>query len=90
MFSEFRNTGIADLEQTERQQFSLIYDSLWSIYESAYFARGYGTLGESEWTRFRTMMCRQYEDSRAQNYWRNLDMLLSEEFKAYVVSNCAN
>ena len=78
----------SELDLTERQKFVLVYGSLWSIYESAYFARNYGTLGESEWTRFELMMCHQYGLSTKQGMWSGMDRILSPEFRDFAAEEC--
>ena len=90
MFADFNDREVMDLDRAERQQLSFIMGSLWSIYETAYFARSYGTLGESEWLRFEGMMCRQYEIAVAQEqFWdRGLQILLSPDFKLFVEEQC--
>jgi hypothetical protein len=88
MFAEFNAGELRDLDQTERQQFSFIIGSLWSIYETAYFANGYGTLGDSEWSRFEQMMCHQYDLAVSQSGWDKLGMLLSPEFVQYTEVQC--
>ncbi|MDA1370815.1 MAG: hypothetical protein O2971_08665 [Proteobacteria bacterium] len=88
MFAQFNSGNLTNLDGTESQQFSFVYGSLWSIYESAYFARSYGTLGESEWIRFEQMMCRQFELVTEQDYWSSMDLLLSPEFKSYAQAQC--
>ena len=90
MFARFNEGELSgsELDLTERQQFVLFYSSLWSIYESAYFARNYGTLGESEWSRFELMMCQQFGLSTAQGMWPMMDRILSPEFRTYTEENC--
>ena len=48
----------SDLSDVERLGFQLAYQSLWQIYERAYFARKYETLGDSEWARYEKAICR--------------------------------
>jgi hypothetical protein len=88
MIAEFNAGELRDLDQTERQQFSFIIGSLWSIYETAYFANGYGTLGDSEWSRFEQIMCRQYTLAVSQAGWDMLGILLSPEFVQYTEVQC--
>lgn len=88
MFAEFNAGILPDLNLTERQQLIFVIGSLWSIYESSYFARSYGTLGESEWIRFEQMMCIQFERLTEQNSWSSLDRILSPEFRSYTEDQC--
>ena len=79
-----------ELDQTEKQQVNFIVGSLWSIYASAYFARGYDTLGESEWVRFEQMMCRQFTSAAAhEGFWCGVLLnQLSPEFRTLVEQTC--
>jgi hypothetical protein len=90
MFADFNSGETLELDRTEGQQLSFVLGSLWSIYESAYFAQSYGTLGESEWSRFEQMMCGQYEYALAQEgAWETeLRNLLSAEFGDFVEERC--
>ena len=35
-------------------------ETVWGVYESAFYARDRGVLGEEEWMRFSSAICRQY------------------------------
>jgi hypothetical protein len=48
----------ANLSDVERESWFTAYQALWQIYERAYFARRYGTLGDSEWARYEKAICR--------------------------------
>jgi len=90
MFAAFNDGEEFDLDRTQNQQLNFVLGSLWSIYESAYFAYSYGTLGESEWSRFEPMMCGQYSVAVARgNFWGiGLTELISAEFKVFVQEQC--
>ncbi len=49
-------------ETSDAQKFLLINTSeaLWGIYESAFFSRERGVLGDYEWLRFSAAICRNY------------------------------
>jgi len=49
------DTDITDLEQKNANR---AYEALFQIYERAYFARKYETLGDSEWARYEKAICR--------------------------------
>lgn len=74
---------------TEDDQFRLIMlqGSLWGIYEKSYFAREYGVLGESEWSRFETQMCFQM-DSMSPQSWTGMVVSLTSQFMRYAESVC--
>jgi hypothetical protein len=91
MFADFNDGAVMELDRAERQQFGLVMTSLWSIYETAYFAQSYGTLGESEWSRFERVLCSQYESAVAfkKGLWdTEVQMILSPEFRLFVEEQC--
>ena len=91
MFADFNDGAVMELDRAERQQFGLVMTSLWSIYETAYFAQSYGTLGESEWSRFERVLCSQYESAFAfkKGLWdTEVQMILSPEFRLFVEEQC--
>ena len=64
---------------------------LWGVYESAFYARDRGILGEDEWQRFEIAMCRRY---RHRLDWdpvgpRKMASLLTPRFAQYVESACS-
>jgi hypothetical protein len=70
---------------------------LWANYESAYFARERGILGDEEWIRFETAICRAYAaDSFAWNYkeenWNPTPIaeLLTPNFVEFVLEECSD
>ena len=63
---------------------------LWGIYESAFYARERGVLGEDEWQRFEITMCRRF---RSGVDWdppgrREMPLVLTPRFVQYVESVC--
>lgn len=90
LFVEFSSGEEIAPDRTERQQINFIIGALWSIYESAYFARDYGTLGESEWIRMEQMMCRQFDNLSARaGFWDGvLNSQLSPQFRGFVEETC--
>ncbi len=83
--------GWGDLTDAERLRLWAPSTIRWGIYESAYFANERGVLGQSEWTRFESAVCRGYEDE--QHFWRpedytQLTELLTQEFVDYVEGTC--
>jgi hypothetical protein len=49
------DTGMNDLDRKNAER---AMEALWQIYERAYFARKYETLGDSEWARYEEPICR--------------------------------
>jgi hypothetical protein len=81
---------ISQLDPDETLQLGFYIGSLWSIYESAYFARGYNTLGLSEWSRFEVQICEQYTAGIRQTLWGGTSTRLTPEFKQHVESLCGS
>ena len=75
--------------EIEGQQFSFYIGGLWGVYESSYYAREYGILGEQEWGRFQGQACIQYQIGLPQGFWPRMKNLVSEEFYTYIESECA-
>lgn len=48
-------TGALNAEDAFRLQ--VLLTSLWGVYETAFYSRDYGLLGESEWGRFAVQIC---------------------------------
>jgi hypothetical protein len=48
----------SDITDAERKSVERAYQALWQIYERAFFARKYETLGDSEWARYESAICR--------------------------------
>ena len=90
LFVEFNSGEEINPDAIERQQIVFIISSLWNIYESAYFANDYGTLGESEWVRMEQMMCRQFNYLPARpGFWEEVLLnQLSPEFRSFVEATC--
>ena len=77
--------GIDSEDELRRQ---LLVVSLWSIYEKTYYSPKYGLVGQAEWERFDTRICRYIEIR--EDYWRfNVSVFLTEEFRNYVIDRCS-
>jgi len=88
LFVEFRKSGVQGMDEVEVQRFDFLFGSLWSIYESAYFAREYETLGQNEWERHRGVMCRMYDLSVHHEFWSIMQAKLSPIFAEQVAIEC--
>ena len=88
LFVEFLDDGVGEMDPVELQQFTFLYGSLWSIYESAYFSSTYETLGRAEWTRFENMICRQHQLSVDRSVWLDTAGRLSQDFVEWVLGAC--
>ena len=65
---------------------------LWGIYESAYFADERGVLGEQEWSRFESAICRRFDlDGPLWNFegrFMSTSLNLTKFFVDYVEGTC--
>lgn len=87
LYLAYSNGTTEDLEPEDQFRLQVLLTSLWGVYETAYYSRDYGLLGQSEWSRFETQMC----DHRGLNRpaW---DLIVrprvTEQFAHYVQSTC--
>jgi hypothetical protein len=88
LFRAFMNGETNTFNEIEAQQFSFFIGALWGVYESSYYSKGYGILGEQEWRRFETQACLQYQKGLPQGFWPHMRSLVSEEFYTYVETHC--
>lgn len=86
--------GFESLEPVQQVQFINSRAALWGVYESAYFARERGVLGDSEWSRFSSSICGNYQYSNNMNIWAsggrsgNVSQSLTSEFRTYIEHTC--
>ena len=73
-------TDSAPLTPTEEQTRSWVAQAAWQIYERAYFARKYQTLGDSEWERYEAAICRTFLN---RDFETELAPYLTAEFAEY-------
>ena len=89
LFTEFYAGGIDDFDPIERQQFTFIYGALWSIYETAYYARSYETMGTQEWNRYHNMLCQQLTLSVSSGFWtEKTKRQFTPEFLSAISESC--
>ena len=89
LFRMFQNGEADKFNEIEAQQFNFYIGALWGVYESSYYAKRYGILGEQEWGRFETQACLQYQKGLPQGFWPYMRNLVSEEFHTYIESHCS-
>jgi hypothetical protein len=73
-------TGAAPLTPTEEQARNWVAQAAWQIFERAYFARKYQTLGDSEWERYEAAICRSFS---YRDFESELAPYLTAEFAEY-------
>jgi len=60
LYRAFLNDETAEIEEPRIIQLNLLMNSIFDIFEKAYFAFQYGHIGQSEWSRFDKQICIQY------------------------------
>jgi hypothetical protein len=94
IFEKFRVDGLESLSAKERFKFFSLVGALWGIYESAYYARERGVLGDDEWTRFFSQICRRISGidepiwDRDREMGQSIAPGLTPIFREYVESSC--
>ena len=78
---------LAALSENDHLRLVMLHGSLWGIYEKSYYAREYGLLGQAEWSRFETQMCRQI-NSMNPGSWSPMTVTLTPQFVSYVEGLC--
>ena len=90
IFRGYRSGEVTDFSEDDLQRLDLVLSAMWAIYESAYYSRGYNTLGESEWGRYSVQVCRQFVQGKRTGYWKLSAARLTNEFSRFVESTCAD
>lgn len=87
--------GVDSLTVLEQSKYMWRQLSLWSIYESAFFAYKNGALDENGWQRFSNNICRNFASAKQVGSLDNENLVaggisgvLTEEFRAYVEDSC--
>ena len=71
---------------------NFLVNTLWGIYENAYYSNERGLLGVSEWSRFERQICAQYARDHLRGTWlpepQGVRTFLTGEFAGYTESAC--
>ena len=87
LYGKFVEEDLVGLTTDEQWRLRLVINQLLGIYENSYFARQYGTLGPSEWSRFETQICTLRARMPA-DMWDAVKPLLTDEFNEYAAALC--
>jgi len=90
-----RTEGVESLPFEELYVLLTIEQSIWGVYESAYYAWQRNILGDTEWGRFSRAICRNFD--RDSDMWINdwnpmlgdIRRNITPEFAEYVEAQCA-
>ncbi len=85
MYQAYAQGDISDFSDVQRTRLDFILTNIFSSYENAYFSRKYGVIGDAEWQRFETGVCRHYQNviEAELNFY-----FLSEEFIQHLGVRC--
>ena len=87
VFTAYQVGEAHGLGPDDRMRLELVLSGLWGIYENAFYARDYGTLGAAEWDRFGSRICANLQMGPA--LWEEMVRpRLTEEFVTHVESSC--
>ena len=89
--------GIDSLSYAQQNKYMNRHLSLWSIYESAFFAYRNGALDNNGWDRFSNNVCRNYDTAVRVGSLENdklvaggIGGVLTADFRSYIERNCVN
>jgi len=90
VWGAFVNDDTAGFDADDFRQVQMLLVILFRNYEKAYFSEQYGLLGSTEWGRFERQICVQVDRARItdESILGFLDVILTDEFAAYVHSTC--
>ena len=90
VWTDFMSGEAADLDRIDTMRLNLMLLTLFRSYESAYFNRSYGVLGEEESNRFDRSICEFFALARSADRTRPLRNTLTEGFFAYMIELCSD
>lgn len=89
LWEAFRDLEYDQLDRTSQTRVGQLVMLAFENYQRAYYARQYGVLGESEWTRFELQMCLQYgRVATSEEHSALLSLVLSNEFWNFMTTTC--
>jgi len=89
LWDAFQDLKYEELDRTSQTRVRQLVMLAFENYQRAFYAREYGVLGESEWTRFEFQMCYQHERlMTSEEHARVLSTVLTSEFWKFLTTNC--
>jgi len=85
--------GIQALSDGDRSRMQFVAEAKWGVYESAFFSRNRRVLGEVEWARFESAICRNFAVDKSMwepedTQWGSLSHNITPTFREYVERTC--
>ena len=88
LFRQYWDGRVGELNDEDRFRLRLWLSALWAVYEKAYYANEYGTMGPSEYERFATQICASRARVKHEPFWAELESFFSRVFADHVNSRC--
>jgi hypothetical protein len=89
VFYDFLQNEAADFDEMDRRRLQGLVVIMFRNYEKAYFMNEYDLLGEDEWSRYRRVVCQNYERAGSAGIADVLPFVLTERFIDYLAASCA-
>jgi hypothetical protein len=86
MWQAYVDGTTQELPEQDMPRLVNLLQTLLRTYETAWFAREAGFIGDAEWTRFDGSICTGYRRSQATGF--DFDIVLTVPFREYVVEKC--
>jgi len=84
-----RREEIPNQQTDDGMLLTLILQNLFTSYESGFYSRDAGILGESEWDRVQRNICYEYQRAISEeSYWGIIAPRLSTRFLSYMETDC--
>ena len=78
-----------DLPPTEKVRIQTYFEMMFGVYEKTYFARKYGHIGDSEWTRFGRFLClHRNRVALNEGMTEAMRLVMTVEFYDYMIDQC--
>ena len=88
LWESYTTGGFIEEDSTDQLRMLQLVANNINIYENAFYARQYGVLGSSEWTRFLRMSCVQYNWITRSALAESIEMVTTDQFRNFLIDNC--
>jgi hypothetical protein len=84
LVSAFRNREAQNLDELSRGRLNQYVQTMFRIYESAYFDNQLGLLEPEQWERSERLICINFDAAKSNGYSELLDALMTSEFLQFM------
>ena len=88
LYDSYYRQATAELDAVDQRRLQILVGAGLKFYESAYFAREYGVVGDAEWRRHQAAICVQRERAEAAGVYVTQTIALTEEFREFMTTLC--